>query len=420
MENYNRMLDSINSLTIYKNIADDEIIRILKRVLTDDDNLSSLAELTDFLVKQAEEKGFGGNLFKNYIHHLICSNENVFTLACENNKEVSGSSLYELAKADIDALSELAETDLTQLPDSRFMMKAMQALMNYVPTAKHDLSAADRDINIDSLVSFHNKNGCGDISVYKVFKYNSTTKSLVGIEHPDKITFDDLIGYKSQTDELKDNTLAFINGYPANNILLVGARGTGKSSSVKALINEYHTQGLRLVEITKEQIADLPDLLKLLRPRGRRFIVYIDDLSFDENELQYKYMKSLLEGGSEGKPDNVLFYATSNRRHIIQEKWSDRNTSSAVADVHTTDTLNEKLSLSDRFGITITYAKPTPQEYVNIAVGLAKRNGIDLPEEEIKQAALRWELNQKGMSGRTAKQFVENLIWETKKGTKNG
>ncbi|MBQ8941446.1 MAG: ATP-binding protein [Firmicutes bacterium] len=417
MQDYNRMLDGINSLTIYKNIANDEIMRILKHVLTDEDNLNALAELTAFLVKQAEEKGFSGNLFRNYINHLIVSDENVFTLFCENNRDVAGSSLLKLAQSDINILTELADTDLTQLPDSRFMLDAMETLMNYAPV-NAGAEKPEEKTDIESIIKFHNKNGCGDISVYRVFKYSSSKKALVGIEHPDKITFDDLIGYTSQINELRDNTEAFLNGYPANNILLVGARGTGKSSSVKALINEYHTQGLRLVEITKEQIAELPDILKLLRPRGRKFIVYIDDLSFDENEIQYKYMKSLLEGGSEGKPDNVLFYATSNRRHIIQEKWSDRNTDSTVADIHTADTLNEKLSLSDRFGITITYGKPTPQEYVKIAIGLARKNGIDLSDDEIKQAALRWELNQKGMSGRTAKQFVENLMWEEKK--KNG
>ncbi len=417
MQDYNRMLDGINSLTIYKNIANDEIMCILKHVLTDEDNLNALAELTAFLVKQAEEKGFSGNLFRNYINHLIVSDENVFTLFCENNRDVAGSSLLKLAQSDINILAELADTDLTQLPDSRFMLDAMETLMNYAPVNAGGEKPEEKT-DIESIIKFHNKNGCGDISVYRVFKYSSSKKALVGIEHPDRITFDDLIGYTSQISELRDNTEAFLNGYPANNILLVGARGTGKSSSVKALINEYHTQGLRLVEITKEQIAELPDILKLLRPRGRKFIVYIDDLSFDENEIQYKYMKSLLEGGSEGKPDNVLFYATSNRRHIIQEKWSDRNTDSTVADIHTADTLNEKLSLSDRFGITITYGKPTPQEYVKIAIGLARKNGIDLSDDEIKQAALRWELNQKGMSGRTAKQFVENLMWEEKK--KNG
>jgi len=417
MQDYNRMLDGINSLTIYKNIANDEIMRILKHVFTDEDNLNALAELTAFLVKQAEEKGFSGNLFRNYINHLIVSDENVFTLFCENNRDVADSSLLKLAQSDINILAELADTDLTQLPDSRFMLDAMETLMNYAPVNAGGEKPEEKT-DIESIIKFHNKNGCGDISVYRVFKYSSSKKALVGIEHPDRITFDDLIGYTSQISELRDNTEAFLNGFPANNILLVGARGTGKSSSVKALINEYHTQGLRLVEITKEQIAELPDILKLLRPRGRKFIVYIDDLSFDENEIQYKYMKSLLEGGSEGKPDNVLFYATSNRRHIIQEKWSDRNTDSTVADIHTADTLNEKLSLSDRFGITITYGKPTPQEYVKIAIGLARKNGIDLSDDEIKQAALRWELNQKGMSGRTAKQFVENLMWEEKK--KNG
>lgn len=423
MNQYNKILDSINSLTVYKKISEDKIIRILQRVLTDEDNLTALAELADFLVNQAEKMGFSGNLFRNYIHHLILSDENVFTLFCENSRDVKNTSLYKLANADITALLELAELDLTSLLDfnSTALSTALSIVMDYQPVCgvKNDRVNADVDMTIDGIIDFHKRCGCGDISIYKVFKYSDTEKRLVGIEHPDPITFEDLIGYKAQTDVLKDNTLAFLHGYPANNILLVGARGTGKSSSVKALVNSYFNDGLRLVEITKEQIAVLPDILRLLRPRGRRFIVYIDDLSFDENEIQYKYMKSLLEGGSEGKPDNVLFYATSNRRHIIQEKWTDRAEGSRDAEIHTADTLNEKLSLSDRFGITITYAKPTPQEYVNIAIGLAQRKGIDLPTEEIRQAALRWELNQKGMSGRTAKQFVENLMWETKKGNGN-
>ena len=164
------------------------------------------------------------------------------------------------------------------------------------------------------------------------------------------------------------------------------------------------------------QIEKLPDILKLLRPRGRKFIIFIDDLSFDEGEMGYKYMKSLLEGGSEGKPDNVLFYATSNRRHIIQEKWSDRGTGiSEDAEIHTTDTLNEKLSLADRFGITITFPKPTPKEYINIVKGLAAERNIELDEKTLQQQAMQWEIRQKGMSGRTAKQFINNLMWNTQK-----
>lgn len=411
----NRILDNINSLTIYKKIGQVKIVSMVKNILIQEDNLPYMAELVSFLINEAEKKGFSGNLFKNYICNSLYSDENIFTLYCENNAEVKNTSIYKMAKADIEIISELANLDLRLLPDAKFMMTAIEEVMNYVCVKGEKEYTKYDNLNIDNIIEFHKRAGCGDVSVYKVFKYDDRKKVLKGVSHPDPITFDRLIGYEAQTKVLVDNTEAFLKGYNANNILLVGARGTGKSSSVKALVNKYFDQGLRLVEITKEQIAVLPDILKLLRPRGRRFIVYIDDLSFDENEIQYKYMKSLLEGGSEGKPDNVVFYATSNRRHLIQEKWSDRASGSQDAEIHTTDTLNEKLSLADRFGITITYPKPTPKEYINIVQGIAKQRGIEMNGEELSKEALKWEINQKGMSGRTAVQFINNLAWEMKK-----
>lgn len=415
---FNRLIDSINSLTVYRGIKKDKIIDIVKHILTEEDNLPYMAELVATLTEMAEKSSFKGNLFKNYIIHLMLRNQNNFTLFCENNVDVKNSSIYQLAKSDIEAIKTIASMDLTQLPDADFLLPAITQVINYKPVKNADnaLETITDDFTIDDVIAFHQKHGCGDISVFRSFRYNDTKKQLVGVAHPDPIRFSQLIGYKAQFEQLIDNTLAFIKGYNANNVLLVGSRGTGKSSSVKALVNEYYDQGLRLIEITKEQIEKLPDILKLLRPRGRKFIIFIDDLSFDEGEIGYKYMKSLLEGGSEGKPDNVLFYATSNRRHIIQEKWSDRASGiSEDAEIHTTDTLNEKLSLADRFGITITFPKPTPKEYINIVKGLAAEKGLDLDEQSLQQKAMQWEISQKGMSGRTAKQFINNLMWNTQK-----
>ncbi len=410
--NYDKILDNINSLTVYKNIGRDRIVGMLYEVLTAEDNYEPMSRLVTSLMEEAEKKGFSGNLFRNYIQHLLLSDENTFTLYCENNVNVKDSSIYRMAQTDINSVMEIADIDLHELPDSHFLSAAIDEVLNYTPVNAKNTADENKELTIDDIISFHNKAGCGDISIYRSFRYDDDTKSLKGISHPDPITFDDLIGYEAQTKQLIENTEAFINGYNANNVLLVGARGTGKSSSVKALVNRYFEDGLRLLEITKEQIAELPDILKLIRPRGRYFIIFIDDLSFDEGEIQYKYMKSLLEGGAEGKPDNVLFYATSNRRHLIQEKWSDRSSGSEDAEIHTTDTLNEKLSLADRFGITITYPKPTPKEYINIVTGMAQRRGLDMDENTLKQEALKWELNQKGMSGRTAKQFINNMLWQ--------
>lgn len=415
--NIDRLVDNINSLTVYSALRDNKIIDIIKHILTDDDNMPMYAKLVSTLTEMAESSGFSGNLFRSYIIHHMLRSQNTFTLMCENGVDVKGSSLYKLAGRDIEAIKEIADIDLAELPDAGYMADAVREIMNYTPVEKtaDTSSSLKENFNIDDVIDFHHRYGCGDISVFKSFRYSNEKTKLIGVEHPDPITFDQLIGYEAQTKQLKDNTLSFLAGYKANNVLLVGARGTGKSSSVKALVNAYFDKGLRLVEITKEQIVRLPDILKLLRPRGRKFIIFIDDLSFDENEIEYKYMKSLLEGGTEGKPDNVLFYATSNRRHIVQEKWADRAQGSDEAEIHTADTLNEKLSLADRFGITISYPKPNPREYISIVKGIAKEQGLDIDEATLQQQAMQWEIRQKGMSGRTARQFVNNYMWNIDK-----
>ena len=204
------------------------------------------------------------------------------------------------------------------------------------------------------------------------------------------------------------NTQAFVEGRPCNNALLVGARGTGKSSSVKALVNQFYKQGLRLVEVSKHDQKDLYNVLKSLRTSGKRFIVFLDDLSFEENESEYKYLKSILEGGVETKPDNVLIYATSNRQHLIRETWNDRSGNSD--DLHKFDTVNEKLSLADRFGLTVTFLAPNQEEYMTIIEELAKRHDVDLSSTELRAMALKWEMTRSGRSGRAARQFISHIL----------
>lgn len=412
-EYYEYITHKIDGLTIYRNAGKDKIIQILKKLCTGEDTENLFSELCTNLVDIAEKNGFRGNLLKKYIINLFLTDENSFSLYCENNIDVSGSSLYNLALKDIEAMKELSDFNLSLLP---IYSQAGNEILNYNPINPSEnemislintVSDPERILNI--FIKYYNTTGCGNISLYKMFKFD-IEKGIIGIPKADPITFADIIGYKAQINQLISNTEAFVKGYPANNVLLVGSRGTGKSSSVKALANKFFSEGLRLIEITKEQIEVLPQLLAVLKGRGRRFIIFIDDLSFDEQEIQYKYMKSLLEGGSESKPENVLFYATSNRRHLVQEKWSDRNASND--EIHKNDTLNEKLSLADRFGITITFPKPTPQEYTEMVTTLAQKHNLDISKEELKKEAMKWEMNQKSMSGRTAKQFINNLIWE--------
>lgn len=416
MENnyFKNEINIINELTVYKNIIKDDVIKIIIEMSKSNSIERLFSELSQKLIQNAEINGLNGNLFKKYILNLFLNDENIFSLYCENNINVKNKSIYKIALNDIKIMKSISDIEFNSFVTN---FSSLHEILNYIPVNQKENNINSIDINnepekiLDDFISFYNNAGCGNISMYKMFKYDNN-KGLIGIKNPDPITFTDIIGYKTQIDTLIKNTEAFLNGYVANNILLVGARGTGKSSCVKALANKYFENGLRLIEITKEQILILPEILSSLKKRGRRFIIFIDDLSFDEQEIQYKYMKSLLEGGSEYKPENVLFYATSNRRHLIQEKWSDRSYGSEEAEIHTNDTLNEKLSLSDRFGITITYPKPTPKEYIEIVKGIAEKNNIKLPNDILEKEAMKWELNQKGMSGRTAKQFINNITWQ--------
>ena len=242
---------------------------------------------------------------------------------------------------------------------------------------------------------------------YTVFRWDLDL-GLVPVRHPDRIQMDDLIGYERQKAVLTQNTEAFVAGRPANNVLLVGSRGTGKSSSVKALLNQYADIGLRLVEITKHDLRHLSSIMQALRERGKKFILFMDDLSFEEFEIEYRHLKSMMEGGVETKPDNVLIYATSNRRHLIKETWTDR-TGANADDIHSWDTINEKISLSDRFGITLTFAPPNQDEYLRIVESMARKRNICLPSAELRAEAIKWETAHSGRSGRIAQQFIAHL-----------
>ncbi len=414
---FEKYLNQLDKLTLYRSVLHDPVIICLKNIFDGINIELSFSKMALTLVENAERFGFHGNLLKNHLLNIFLYNENIFSLYCENKCGLENTSLYNLAVNDIRILKSLMKIELTVLSNNG----SVSEIQNYTPFNKIEnelldylKTISDENELLGAFIKFYNSSGCGNIALYRSFKFDDEKSSIVGIENPDSITFDDIIGYESQTEELIGNTEAFVKGFPANNVLLVGSRGTGKSSSVKALVNKFYSDGLRLIEITKEQIVKLPYILSTLKNRGRRFIIFIDDLSFDEHEIQYKYMKSILEGGSQSKPDNVLFYATSNRRHLVSEKWSDRQRGSEDAEIHTQDTLNEKLSLADRFGITISYPKPTPVEYIRMVKVMAKKADIPLSDEVLEKEALKWELNQKGISGRTARQFTNNLIRQIK------
>lgn len=222
------------------------------------------------------------------------------------------------------------------------------------------------------------------------------------------VHLDDLVGYEIPKKKLIENTEAFLAGKPANNCLLFGDAGTGKSSSIKAILNQYYDRGLRIIEVYKHQFQDLNDVIAQIKNRHYKFIIYMDDLSFEDFEIEYKYLKAVIEGGLERKPDNILIYATSNRRHLVRERFSDKEDRND--DLHTNDTVQEKLSLVSRFGVTIYFGSPEKKEFQEIVRTLAKRKGIQMDEKELLLKANAWELQHGGLSGRTAQQFIDYLL----------
>lgn len=262
---------------------------------------------------------------------------------------------------------------------------------------------------IDRLVDFHNNNGTGKFAKYKAFvweNFNGENGHLRGISEPDPIKLSQLIGYASQKEEIIKNTEHFLNGSPANNLLLYGSRGTGKSSTVKAILNHYYEEGLRLIEVDKEQLVDFTRIIRLLKDKKQKFIIFVDDLVFDENEGSYSALKTIIEGRIENRPSNILIYATTNRRHLVQEKFTDRD------DVHSKDTMEEKLSLADRFGITISFFTPDQKEFLKIVDGIVRNRGMEIDEQYLHREALKWEKWHNGKSPRSATQFIDWLEGE--------
>lgn len=275
------------------------------------------------------------------------------------------------------------------------MKEAKQALLNSPAACWGEI-----------LNRYYSASGYGIFNKYLAFAWDHN-RGLRGIRHLDKIALQDLLGYEEQKEKILRNTLQFLQGLPANNVLLYGDRGTGKSSTVKALLNEYWNAGLRMVELRKEDFPDMLRIIACLRQAPHKFILFIDDLSFEEFETDYKSFKAVLEGSIEGKPENILIYATSNRRHLVKESFAERE------EVRGQDTRQEKLSLADRFGIVLTYPSPNQEEYLRIVEKMAEERELQIPKEELRQMAIRWEMWNNGRSGRTARQFIDDLTGRT-------
>ena len=273
--------------------------------------------------------------------------------------------------------------------------------------------ASDWAALAEDLAEHYARVGAGPYSRYRAFRWvrEDGHGRLVGVAAPDPIRLDQLVGYERERELVLQNTEQFLAGYPANSVLLYGDRGTGKSSTVKALLNEHAERGLRLVEVARDHLSDFPSIVGLLRDRPERFILFVDDLSFDEHERDYRGLKAVLEGSIEARPDNVVLYATSNRRHLVQERWTDRE-STLAAEIHGQDTMQEKLSLSDRFGIRVVFPSPDQRRYLAVVESLAQQRGIQIDPETLRRRGLQWAEWHNGRSGRTARQFVDHLEGE--------
>ena len=377
----------------------------------------------------ATDYGFNYNLWHNYLTFYLVTNENPFSITCEKVGANEGS-VNHFAKNDFRVFRNLFHFDFSAI-EKDLEIDCFSQLSNYKAIGKKELmynknvsekiialsaeleTAADENAFFDSVTAFYKAYGVGMFGLNKAFRIRETSHGadveFVAINNMDKVMLDDLIGYEIQKKKLVDNTKAFVEGKKANNVLLFGDSGTGKSTSIKAIVNAFYPQGLRMIEIYKHQFKDLSNVIAQIKNRNYRFIIYMDDLSFEEFETEYKFLKAVIEGGVETRPDNILIYATSNRRHLIKETWNDRSDVKVENGMHQSDTMEEKLSLVNRFGVTINYSKPSQKEYFHIVIALARRQGITMSDDELRAEANKWELSHGGISGRTAQQFVNYL-----------
>ena len=392
---------NVQDLIVCRNLLDDKIF----------DEAADESEIAASLIKRAERLGLSGNLYRAYLIYLLAHEPNLVSTTLEINGGLIGESLREVFIHDVGILLPILRGDIKShcsiVNDYKPTVAIKEESFNVLIKRLSNLDTA-QDI-ADNFIEYWRRYGYGDIATYRAFRWDAAAKNIVGIRHFETIRLDDLIGYAHQKELLTCNTTAFVNGKPANNVLLVGSRGTGKSSGVKALVNEYYAQGLRLLQITKPQLKSLPEIMEALRQfMSKRFIIFLDDLSFEESEAEYKYLKSAIEGGVESRPENVLIYATSNRRHLIRETWRDR--SDEHEELFRDDSMNETISLSDRFGLIIHYYEPTQAEYLEIIRSMLKRRGIELDAETLRLEGLRWEMSHSGRNGRTAQQFVNYYL----------
>ncbi len=431
------MHKQLAKLIIYRDMTGENILSKLGKIFEDFDNGADTPEHLKTrifievrrLLELATQYGFDKNLWHNYLTYLLITDENPFSFTAEKAERRNGT-VNRFALNDFKVFKNLFDFDFSKI-EKALDINCFSVLSDYnaIPkreqmynknvsekvqalSEKIEKSSTPEEI-FDAVVGFYHDYGVGMFGLNKAFRlaYKNETMYLAPINNMNKVSLDDLIGYERQKEALVANTEAFVEGRAANNVLLYGDSGTGKSTSIKAIVNRFYDRGLRMIEIYKHQFKDLSAIISQIKNRNYRFIIYMDDLSFEDYEIEYKYLKAIIEGGVETKPDNVLIYATSNRRHLIKETFNDKNDIQTQQDVHRSETVEEKLSLVHRFGLTIGYFKPSKLEFEAIVLELSRRHPeITLSDEEIISSAQAWQMRNGGISCRTAQQFVDHLI----------
>jgi predicted AAA+ superfamily ATPase len=419
-----------SELLLYKNPENREVFDCMLRIASEEfeglDIKKAAGRIVSHILEVSEKMGFNGNLWQDYLAYNLANDENSYSLSCERRGRMEGS-INKAALLDMSVYRELFNTDLSRT-DAKYgtflsMLTGFEnnnegekyynkRIRNRIIKLAEELSGAvDDNTFLNTVCDFYKDAGVGCIGLFKAFRVGHDDNDrpvitpVISVEHK---YLKDLIGYDIQKKKITDNTEAFLAGNKANNVLLFGDSGTGKSSCIKAILNEYYDDGLRMIEIYKHQFKDLSAIINQVKDRNYKFIIYMDDLSFEEFEIEYKFLKAVIEGGLEKRPDNVLIYATSNRRHLVREKYSDKE--ERDDDLHTRDTVAEKLSLSARFGVSVYFGSPDKKLFNEIVKGLAQKNNIKVDENTLLMEANKWELSHGGLSGRTAEQFISYMV----------
>lgn len=433
------MAEQKNRMILYRNLKYQNLFDDMCRLLltAGGEERPDAYRCANQLIELAVTYGFEGNLWHCFLAFCMANHENAYSTSCEIAGEVQGT-LRELAAHDFELMRELFSCDIEKLDGPVSEARAQEdgegagniwAMMKHYRSSTGSsrvfnkrirdrivefaaaLQAAPDVEGFQAIVAeFYREFGVGKFGLNKAFRVEPSGEAvqILPITNVEHSYLEDLVGYELQKAKLIENTEAFIEGRAANNVLLFGDSGTGKSSSIKGILNRYYDRGLRMIEVYKHQFQCLSKVLEQIKDRNYKFIIYMDDLSFEEYEVEYKYLKAIIEGGLGKKPQNVLIYATSNRRHLIRENFSDKRDLSD--DLHSNDTVQEKLSLVARFGVTIYYGSPDKRQFQEIVKVLSEKYHVEMPEEELYLEANKWELSHGGLSGRTAAQFITHLL----------